>query len=125
MQLYGAGLERIVSIVKGSEHAGRLADDKLIASLLLLHDLHPVDTDARLRNMLARLERSFDSHFFLESVDGNMARIRVEKNGTPLPPGIADVIERAALDVAPELDTVRIEGVPAEPLLQIAPARSA
>src|SRR5262249_15026007 len=119
MQLYGAGLERILEIVKGSEYANRFADDKLVASLLLLHDLHPVDADTRLRNMLERLEGSFGSHFLLECIENNIARIRVEKNGKPLPPGIGEVIERAALGVAPELEGVQIEGVPAEPLVQI------
>ncbi len=125
MQLYGAGLERIVEIVKGSEHAARLADDKLVASLLLLHDLHPVDPETRLRKMLERLEASFGSHFLLEGIEKNIARVRIETNGRPLPPGIGDVIERAALDAAPDLEAIHIEGLPAEPLVQIELARSA
>ena len=124
MQLYGAGLEKIVEIVNGSEYAEQMADDKLVGSLLLLHDLHPVDAETRLRRMLTRLERSFGSHLELEGIDGNTARIRVERNGTPLPPGIGDVIERAALDAAPDLSGVSILGLPAEPLVQIAPAQT-
>lgn len=120
MQLYGAGLEKIVDIVKGSDYAERLADDKLIGSLLLLHDLHPVDAETRLRRMLARLERSFDAHFLLEEIANDVARIRIEKNGSPLPGGMGEVIERAALDVAPDLAGVKVEGLPAEPLVQIA-----
>ncbi len=125
MQLYGAGLERIVDAVKGSEYAERLIEDKLVGSLLLLHDLHPVDAETRLRNMLTRLERSFGSHFSLERVECGVARIRVKQNGVPLPPGIHDVIERAALDCAPDLTGVEIQGLTGEPLVQIAPARSA
>lgn len=48
-----------------------------------------------------------------------MARVRVEKNGSPLPGGIGEVIERAALEVAPDLAGVKVEGLPAEPLVQI------
>ena len=39
-QLYGAGLERIARRI-GPEHLERLATDDLVASLLVLHDLHP------------------------------------------------------------------------------------
>lgn len=122
MQLYGAGLEKIVEIVKGSEYADRISDDKLVGSLLLLHNLHPIDAETRLRRMLARLERSFDAHFLLEEITNDVARIRIEKNGSPLPNGMSDVIERAALDVAPDLAGIKVEGLPAEPLVQIASA---
>jgi hypothetical protein len=123
MQLYGAGLQRIVEIVE-PEQAERLGDDKLVGSLLLLHDLHPADAETRLRRMLARLERSFDSHFLLEGISDGVARIRIERNGSAMPGGIAEVIERAALDVAPDLAGIEIEGLPAEPLVQIAPAQA-
>ena len=39
-QLYGAGLERIAGFV-GPEALRRLAGDDLVASLLVLHGLHP------------------------------------------------------------------------------------
>jgi hypothetical protein len=122
MQLYGAGLARAIEIVKGTQYAEQLADDRLFGSLLLLHDLHPLDAETRVRRMLEKLERSFDSHFLLAGIDHDVATIRVEQNGTRLPSGIAEVIERAAMDVAPDLAGVKIEGLPAEPLVQIAPA---
>jgi hypothetical protein len=124
MQLYGAGLEKMVEIVRGTDYAERMADDKLIGSLLLLHDLHPVDAEVRLRTMLQKLERGFDSHFKLEGIDDGVARIRVEKNGSPLPAGMAEVIERAALEAAPDLAGVEVAGLAAEPLVQIELARS-
>ncbi|MBZ5602860.1 MAG: hypothetical protein LAO79_11190 [Acidobacteriia bacterium] len=119
MQLYGAGLERMVEILGDSEYAERFADDKLIGSLLLLHGLHPLDAETRVRRMLAKLEQSFGAHFSLEGMERDVARVRVEKNGSPLPGGIGEVIERAALEVAPDLAGVKVEGLPAEPLVQI------
>ena len=119
MQLYGAGLAKVAEVLKNSEYAEELADDKLVGSLFLLHDLHPVDAETRLRRALSRLERAFGSHFQLEGISENVARIRIEKNGAPLPNGIAEVIDRAALDAAPDLEGVVIEGLPAEPLVQI------
>jgi len=119
MQLYGAGLARIAEVIKDSEYAGRLAEDKLVGSLFLLHDLHPVDPQTRLRRALQQLEASFGAHFQLEAISENIARIRIEKNGSPLPHGIGEVIERAALDAAPDLAGVTVEGLPAPPLVQI------
>jgi hypothetical protein len=119
MQLYGAGLAKVAEVLKNSEYAEELADDKLVGSLFLLHDLHPVDAETRLRRALSRLERAFGSHFQLEGISENVARIRIEKNSAPLPNGIAEVIERAALDAAPDLEGVVVEGLPAKSLVQI------
>ncbi|MET0415445.1 MAG: hypothetical protein ABW022_05435 [Actinoplanes sp.] len=56
--LYGAGLERLLEIAY--EHGAldgdlidALADDDLVASLLLVHGLHPYDVDTRLSSALA------------------------------------------------------------------------
>ncbi|HLH40994.1 MAG TPA: hypothetical protein VKX39_17725 [Bryobacteraceae bacterium] len=119
MQLYGEGLKRILAVLKGSEYAARLAEDKLVGSLFLLHDLHPIDPETRLRDALRRLEAAFGSHFELAGISEKIARIRIGKNGAPLPAGIAQVIERAALDAAPEIEAVAVEGLPAAPLVQI------
>lgn len=124
MQLYGEALGRMVEMVRGSEYAERLTEDKLVGSLLLLHDLHPVDAGERLRRMLDKLGRGFDAHFSLEDVEDGIARIRVEPNGSGLPHDFGEVIERAAFDVAPDLNGVKIEGLQAEPLVQISLARS-
>src|SRR5689334_21922028 len=65
MQLYGASLGRVVAILReaGTEAAiTRLAEDKLVGSLLLLHGLHPSDLETRVREGLRRLERGLESH---------------------------------------------------------------
>jgi hypothetical protein len=43
VELYGAGLERAVELA-GPEAVDRFVEDELVASLLVLHDLHPNDT---------------------------------------------------------------------------------
>lgn len=57
--LYGAGLARIVELA-GELDAGavlleRMAGDDLVASLLVLHDLHPLGMQARVERALGRL----------------------------------------------------------------------
>src|SRR6266851_4948663 len=56
VELYGAGLAQIVSILGTEDGAGpgpsmldRLVADPLVESLLVVHDLHPLDTSARIR----------------------------------------------------------------------------
>jgi hypothetical protein len=130
MQLYGAGLARIVEISAEAspELLESLASDKLVGSLLLLHELHPEDAGTRLRRALARVERGLESgRVLLERIDNGTATIRVEHNGgSHLPPHLAAWIENAAFEAAPELEMVAVEGVPAAAgaLVQIAPAGS-
>ena len=127
MQLYGAGLNRIVDIIReenGASILQRLAAEKLTASLLLLHGLHPIDAETRLRAALQKLERRFESHrVLLAEIKDGVAIIRVEHNGGGTPPaGLAEMIELAAMDVAPELAGVEIQGATRAALVQIAPA---
>lgn len=124
MELYGAGLARVVEFARGSDLAARLAEDKLLGSLLLLHDLHPSDAEMRVRQALHRVERGLDSHHLvLEGIDGGIARVRVERNGggSSMPAAVlSSAIERTIADFAPELEGAQIEGLElAEPLVQI------
>ena len=41
VQMYGAGLERIVELIEDEETRDRLAADELVAGLLMIHDLYP------------------------------------------------------------------------------------
>ncbi|HEV2243233.1 MAG TPA: hypothetical protein VGR98_19470, partial [Streptosporangiaceae bacterium] len=64
---YGDGLGRIVAVLAGEGAAGaavldRLTSDPLVESLLLLHDLHPLDVDARVQRALDRVRPYLGSH---------------------------------------------------------------
>ena len=57
VQMYGGGLERIVELLhaggeEGERVAAALGDDPLVATLLLIHDLHPVPLDVRVHQAL-------------------------------------------------------------------------
>ena len=51
MDLYGEGLERIMAALD-DETRGRLAEDGVVASLLLMHGLIPVPLEERVREAL-------------------------------------------------------------------------
>ena len=60
MELHGAALDRMLSTVRKNGAAGativdQLARDEVVASVLLLHDLHPVDLETRVRGALEKL----------------------------------------------------------------------
>jgi Fe-S cluster biogenesis protein NfuA/nitrite reductase/ring-hydroxylating ferredoxin subunit len=59
--LYGAGLERIVQLGDPGL-AERLATDNLVASLLLVHGLHPHDVHRRVSDALDRVRPYLGSH---------------------------------------------------------------
>ncbi len=124
MGLYGAAFARILEIL-GDDAAARFADDKLLASLLLLHGLHPVPAEARVAGALARLERRLgDARLSIAELSEERLRIRVEWNGAAPPASAAAMIERAVSAEAPEIAAIEIEGLPqaAAPLVQIVPA---
>ena len=65
--MYGDGLERIVAIVRGAGEAGatildELAQDGVVASLLLIHDLYPVGLRERVLEALDSVRPYMESH---------------------------------------------------------------
>ena len=132
--LYGDGLARIMTVLADSGPQGetmiaRLADDPLIESLLLLHDLHPLDVDARIQRALDRVRPYLGSHAggveYLGVFDG-IARLKLEGSCHGCPSSTVTVqlaITGAVQDAAPEVTEVVVEGVTAPPpgpkLLQI------
>jgi hypothetical protein len=121
MELYGAGLARALEML-GPEAAQQLAGDKLLASLLLLHGLHPVDARTRVTEALQRLERKLEGYRLqLEEISEEVARVRVSGKDRAPAPGLAGLIERAITDCAPDITAIEIEGIPqpAPALVQI------
>jgi Fe-S cluster biogenesis protein NfuA len=115
--LYGDGLGRIVAALAGEGAAGaavldRLTADPLVESLLLLHDLHPLDVDARVQRALDRVRPYLGSHAggvqYLGVHDG-VARLRLEGSCHGCPSSTITVqlaIQGAVQDAAPEVTDV-------------------
>jgi Fe-S cluster biogenesis protein NfuA/nitrite reductase/ring-hydroxylating ferredoxin subunit len=133
--MYGDGLAAIMAALAGEGEpgraiAGRLTADPLVEGLLLLHGLHPLDTDARIQRALDRIRPYLGSHAggvrYLGVRDG-AARLRLEGTCHGCPSSTVTVrlaIEGAVRDAAPEVTEVVVEGMtaaPEPPLLQIGP----
>ena len=129
MQLYGAGLSRVMRIVELQEGRGgatmrALLDDDLVASLLVLHDLHPDDAETRIRRALERLRLTVGATLTLLEVRDERARVRIDDaRGTASAFDLPALIEEVVRAVAPELSAVEVTGLPprvSSPLVQIA-----
>jgi Fe-S cluster biogenesis protein NfuA len=129
VELYGAGLARIMEILGGDEEGPRLLDklvaDPLVESLLVVHDLHPLDTSARVKRAVEEVLPQLGPHAgdveYLGLDDTGVLRLRLEQRGCSAAT-VRDLIEKAVAAAAPEAAGVGIELVepPAEPtLLQI------
>jgi Fe-S cluster biogenesis protein NfuA len=127
VELYGAGLAMIIKVVGEDrpELMDKLVADPLVESLLLVHDLHPLDTSARVRRAVEEVLPQLGSHAgdveYLGLDDAGVLRLRLEQRGCSADT-VRDLISKAVAAAAPEAAGVDIELVqpPAEPtLLQI------
>lgn len=133
VELYGAGLERTVELA-GPDALGRFVGDELVASLLVLHGLHPKDTRTRVVEALDQVRPYLGSHaggVELLGVDpeAGVVRLRLEGSCDGCPSSTQTVklaIERAIEQAAPEIIAVEVENLTVEKepqLLQIQPLR--
>ena len=116
LDLYGEGLSRTLAQLDDDARLA-LAEDELVAHLLLLHDIHPVPVETRVLQALDEVRPYLDSHgggVELVGVVDGVARLRMHGScdGCPsstmtLKLAIEDAIHKAAPDVA----EVEAEGV--------------
>ena len=129
VELYGAGLATITEIIgadeNGPELMAKLVADPLVESLLLVHDLHPLDTSTRVRRAIEEVLPQLGSHAgdveYLGLDETGVLRLRLEQRGCSADT-VRDLISTAVAAAAPEAAGVSIELAepPAElPLLQI------
>jgi Fe-S cluster biogenesis protein NfuA len=124
VELYGEALARVVAGADPTE-------DELLSHLLLVHDLHPVDVETRVRRALDDVRPYLGSHggdVELLGVEDGVARVRLAGtcNGCPSSTvTLRNAIEEAIMRAAPDLERIDAEGV-AEPepaLVQIGSLR--
>lgn len=138
--LYGAALERMLHTALTADPglAERFAADDLIASLLLVHGLHPYPVDRRIAEALDGVRPYLGSHGgdveFLgvnPGVGGTVARLRFSGNCRGCPSSAATLelaIEDAVLAAAPEISSIEVVTATAEstagPTAAVIPAQS-
>jgi len=124
VELYGDGLARIVEALQdagapGQEIHERLVGDGVVASLLLIHDLYPIDLETRVREALDSVRPYMESHggdVELLGLDGGIARLRLAGScdGCPASAATLELAIKDALDqAAPDLAGLEVEGVAA------------
>ncbi|MGX1371790.1 hypothetical protein RKD19_007149 [Streptomyces canus] len=127
MDFYGAGLARILHLLSGApgEALARLLGDDLVASLLVLHDLHPEDRDTRIARALDGVrDHTLEVVGFDEESGTLTVRAREAGGcGCGSGTGVREAAEAALACFAPEVRAVDVQTAPAGPtLLQIGTA---
>lgn len=130
VELYGAGLSRIVELVDDPAIVERLATDDLVASLLLVHGLHPHDVYRRVSDALERVRPYLGSHGgdvgLLDIVDDTV-RLRFTGSCKSCPSSAVTLeltVDDAIRAAAPEISSIEVVSseaeaavIPAETLL--------
>lgn len=112
VRLYGAGLAAIMATIGDDTRLqALLIGDPLVEGLLLVHDLHPLDTEARVKRALGRLGPGAE---FLGVDDDGKVHVKLASGcGSTVA-----AVQQAVADAAPE--TTGVELAPRDPpLLQI------
>ena len=134
VDLYGEGLARIVGHIAERDPDGDLArvlaSDELVSHLLLLHGLHPVPLETRVREALAEVRPYLESHggdVELLDIDDGVVRLAMRgscdgcaSSTMTLKLAIEEAVQRAAPDVEEIVAEGAVEAAPPAPgLLQI------
>jgi Fe-S cluster biogenesis protein NfuA len=118
-ELYGAGLARVLEIVRARapELVDELASDELIASLLLVQGLHPDSLDARVEAALESVRPFLARHggdVELLAIDDRVGAVKLRLLGScdGCPSSAATLrgaVEVAITEKAPEVTTIVVE----------------
>jgi Fe-S cluster biogenesis protein NfuA/nitrite reductase/ring-hydroxylating ferredoxin subunit len=122
VQMYGEGLERILErLLAGSETGEQIAisltDDPYLATLLLIHDLHPVPLEVRVQEALDSVRPYMESHggnVELLSLENGIARIHLRGSCSDCSASAVTLelaIKQALEHAAPDLEGLEVEGV--------------
>ena len=118
--LYGAGLAQLLALlsergVLTGDVAAALAGDDLVASLLLVHGLHPYPVETRIEQALAELRPYLGSHggdVELLGVDDGVVRLRMLGTCDGCPSSSVTLklaVEGAVEAAAPEITAIEVE----------------
>ena len=124
MDLHGAAFARIVEVAKDSGERGqkmleKFGADPLICGLLVLYGVHPLDFEQRVRRAVENVApalRKKGASVELLGISENTVRVRIDATGHGCgssPEAVEQMVEQAILELAPEVEQIVAEGVPA------------
>lgn len=114
LAFYGDGLSRILEQLQASGFEGkkildRMLNDQAITGLLLIHGLHPIPLEARLRGALEKVRPYMQSHggnIELLSLEDEVARVRLQGTCKTCPSSTVTLelaVRRAVDEACPDL----------------------
>ncbi len=128
MDFHATGIDRMMEILADSGDTGwQIIDefgcDEVVTHMLLLHGLHPVDLDTRVRTALERVRPYLQSHggnVELLEIDRGIVRLNLTGSCNGCPSSsltLKTAIETAIYEDAP--DVIAVECETASPLVRI------
>ncbi|MDJ0374985.1 NifU family protein [Streptomyces sp. H10-C2] len=133
---YGAGLERLLDLLfeqchLGDEVLAAIAADELVASLLLVHGLHPYSVETRVEQALESVRPYLGSHggdveLLGVSADGVVGlRLLGSCDGCPSSSATLSLAVRGAVEAAaPEITSIEVETAAEEATGPLVPVES-
>ena len=130
VDLYGAGLDRLIRMAVEVDPAlaDRFASDDLVASLLLVHGLHPHDVHRRVEDALDSVRPYLDSHggdvALLEMDDspaGGVVRLQFSGSCKSCPSSSVTLeltVEDAVRAAAPEICSIEVVAAEHDPVAE-------
>jgi len=116
LDLHRVGLERLLGHLSPAV-LDDCAGEDVIAGMLLLHGLHPLELEARVLQALDEVRpylRSHGGNVELLSLDDGVVRLRLEGNCDGCPSSavtMRQTVEEAILGKAPDVAAVEVEGM--------------
>jgi len=116
VQMYGAGLERIVELAD-AETRDEMANDSLVAGLLMIHDLYPVPIEERVVHALDTVRPYMESHggdVELLGIENGIAKLRLQgscKSCRASSSTLELAVRQALEEAAPDLEGMDVEGI--------------
>lgn len=130
VELYGAGLQRILEMSGEPGLIERLASDDLVASLLLVHGLHPHDLHRRVADALERVRPYLGSHggdVDLLDITDDVVRLRFAGSCRSCPSSAVTLeltVEDAIRAAAPEITSIEVIAAQEDPMPKMIPAET-